>query len=80
MRCLVSRGERAQALRQYRLCEGILRAEFNAEPEAETEALYEQIRRAAGHAAPTAGQRAVLMSRDASARPEPPSSRRPTGS
>jgi DNA-binding SARP family transcriptional activator len=45
MRCLVSRGERAEALRQYRLCEEVLRAEFDAEPEAETVALYEHIRR-----------------------------------
>jgi DNA-binding SARP family transcriptional activator len=44
MNCLVCRGERAQALRQYRLCEEILRAEFGAEPEAETVALFEQIR------------------------------------
>jgi len=44
MRCHVLRGERAQALRQYRLCEQMLRGEFDAAPEAATSALYEQIR------------------------------------
>jgi DNA-binding SARP family transcriptional activator len=44
MKCHVRQGERAQALRQYRLCEAILRAEFDAEPEAATTALYHQVR------------------------------------
>ncbi|MCC7372254.1 MAG: hypothetical protein IT306_27820 [Chloroflexi bacterium] len=44
MRCYVRRGERAQALRQYRLCEGILRAEFDTTPEAATEALFDRVR------------------------------------
>lgn len=44
MRCYMRRGERAQALRQYRLCERILRAEFDAAPEAGTTALYDQMR------------------------------------
>lgn len=44
MRCHVRRGERAQALRQYRLCEGILRAEFDTAPEAETVELYDRVR------------------------------------
>lgn len=44
MKCHVRRDERAQALRQYRLCEAILRAEFDAEPEAATTALYHQVR------------------------------------
>jgi DNA-binding SARP family transcriptional activator len=44
MRCYMRQGERAQALHQYRLCESILHAEFDAVPEPMTEALYEQIR------------------------------------
>ncbi|MGI8587628.1 MAG: AfsR/SARP family transcriptional regulator [Chloroflexia bacterium] len=46
MRCYVRQGERAQALRQYRLCAEILRSEFDALPEALTADLYEQVRSA----------------------------------
>jgi len=44
MRCHLLRGERAQALRQFRLCAQMLRAEFDAAPEAATVSLYDQIR------------------------------------
>jgi DNA-binding SARP family transcriptional activator len=44
MRARVRRGERAQALRQYRLCEHVLRREFDVEPEEMTTALFDQIR------------------------------------
>jgi len=44
MRCYVRLGERAQAFRQYQLCRSILRAEFDAEPEAATTALFDQVR------------------------------------
>jgi DNA-binding SARP family transcriptional activator len=44
MRCYVRRGERAQALRQYRLCAAILSAEFDVAPETATQALFEQVR------------------------------------
>jgi len=44
MRCYMRRGERAQALRQYRLCEQILRTEFDAVPEAATTALFDRLR------------------------------------
>ncbi len=44
MRCHVRLGERAQALRQYRVCGQVLRADFDGEPEPETRALYELIR------------------------------------
>jgi DNA-binding SARP family transcriptional activator len=44
MRCHVRLGERAQALRQFRLCEAILRSEFDAAPEPATLDLYELIR------------------------------------
>jgi DNA-binding SARP family transcriptional activator len=44
MRCYVRQGERAQALRQYRLCESILRAEFDAAPERRTTLLFDQVR------------------------------------
>jgi DNA-binding SARP family transcriptional activator len=45
MRCYVRRGERAQALRQFRICQEILRSEFDAAPEHETVALFDQVRR-----------------------------------
>jgi DNA-binding SARP family transcriptional activator len=44
MRILVHRGERAEALRQFRVCEYLLRREFDAVPEALTSELFEQIR------------------------------------
>jgi DNA-binding SARP family transcriptional activator len=44
MRCHVRRGERAQALRQYQLCEAIVRAEFDTKPESATAALFDQVR------------------------------------
>lgn len=44
MRCHVALGERAQALRHYRLCEHALLAEFEARPQAETTELFNQIR------------------------------------
>jgi len=44
MRCYVRLGERAQALRQYRLCAKILASEFDAQPEALTGVLFEQVR------------------------------------
>ena len=44
MRARVRRGERAQALRQYRLCEHVLRREFDASPEALTTELFERVR------------------------------------
>lgn len=44
MRCYMRLGARAQALRQYQFCVQILAAEFGAQPEAATVALFEQIR------------------------------------
>jgi DNA-binding SARP family transcriptional activator len=44
MRCYVRQGARAQALRQYRLCENILRAEYDIAPELRTTLLYDQVR------------------------------------
>jgi DNA-binding SARP family transcriptional activator len=44
MRCYVRQGERAQALRQYRLCREVLAIEFEAAPEPATESLYELVR------------------------------------
>jgi DNA-binding SARP family transcriptional activator len=43
MRCHIQAGERAQALRQYRLCEQILHTEFDTVPEHATQALFNQI-------------------------------------
>lgn len=44
MRCHVLRGERAQALRQFRVCAEVLLSEFDVAPEPATLTLYEQIR------------------------------------
>jgi DNA-binding SARP family transcriptional activator len=44
MRCYVRLGQRAQALRQYRICQSILLAEFEASPEQATDELYELVR------------------------------------
>ena len=44
MRCYLRRDQRAQALHQFRVCQGILSAEFDAAPEPATIALFEQIR------------------------------------
>jgi DNA-binding SARP family transcriptional activator len=44
MRCFVRQGQRTQALRQFRLCESVLRAEFDVGPEPQTCQLHEQIR------------------------------------
>jgi DNA-binding SARP family transcriptional activator len=43
MRCYARRGQRSQALRQYRVCEAILQAEFGVTPEEETTELFAQI-------------------------------------
>jgi DNA-binding SARP family transcriptional activator len=44
MQCYMRQGRRAQALHQYRVCENILRTEFDVMPEAATLDLYQQIR------------------------------------
>jgi DNA-binding SARP family transcriptional activator len=44
MRCYVRIGERAQALRQYRICREVLELEFSAVPEQATDDLYELVR------------------------------------
>ncbi|MFN8440651.1 MAG: BTAD domain-containing putative transcriptional regulator [Caldilineaceae bacterium] len=44
MRLLARRGERAEALAQYQRCRQVLAEELGVEPDAETTALYEQIR------------------------------------
>ena len=44
MRCYLRRDQRAQALHQFRVCQSILSAEFDAAPEPATIALFEQIR------------------------------------
>lgn len=40
MKCFVRLGQRARALRQYGLCEGMLRQEYDMTPSPETRALY----------------------------------------
>lgn len=44
MRCHVRTGARAQALRQYRLCEAVLAKEFDASPEPATVLLYQLVK------------------------------------
>lgn len=44
MRCYMQLGERAQALRQYRVCADALRTEFDAPPEHATTDLFDQVR------------------------------------
>jgi DNA-binding SARP family transcriptional activator len=44
MRCYVRLGQRAQALRQYRVCQTAVRGEFDTEPEPVTTLLFEQVR------------------------------------
>lgn len=44
MRAHLRRGERAQALRQYRLCVKVLEAEFDIAPEPETTSLFDRVR------------------------------------
>jgi DNA-binding SARP family transcriptional activator len=44
MRCYVRQGVRSLALRQYRLCETILRKEFDTVPEPATTHLFDQVR------------------------------------
>lgn len=43
IRCYVRRGERAQAVRQYHLCQRALRVELDAEPEPATKALFDLV-------------------------------------
>jgi len=52
MRLFRGLGRRAAALQQYQICVGVLERELGAEPEEETRALYREILRAAGTAAP----------------------------
>jgi DNA-binding SARP family transcriptional activator len=44
MYCYARLGQRFQALRQYRLCERLLRQTFDAVPEPATRALFDQLR------------------------------------
>jgi DNA-binding SARP family transcriptional activator len=44
MRCYARRGQRSQALQQYRVCETVLRSEFQAVPERETTELFDRLR------------------------------------
>jgi DNA-binding SARP family transcriptional activator len=53
MATLAASGQRSAALAQYEACRRVLAAELDAQPDAETHALYESIR-AAGHRAHTA--------------------------
>jgi DNA-binding SARP family transcriptional activator len=44
MRCYAREGRRAEALRQYKLCQMILRDEFDVAPEPRTTELYDRVR------------------------------------
>ena len=50
MRCYVRLGQRAQALRQYRICQQVLAIEFDVAPEEATVELYRLIREDPGRA------------------------------
>ncbi len=52
MRILAQSGQRATAIRQYKTCAALLKAELDVEPEAETKRLVEEIRGAAPAAEP----------------------------
>ena len=49
MECFVQLGQRARALRQYRLCEEVLRNEYDMAPSPETRALYTSILKDRGY-------------------------------
>jgi hypothetical protein len=44
MSCYAALGQRVQAMRQFLLCERLLRDTFDAVPEPATRALYDQLR------------------------------------
>jgi hypothetical protein len=44
MSCYAALGQRVQAMRQFLLCERLLRETFDAVPEQETRALYDRLR------------------------------------
>src|SRR5207247_6817468 len=44
MRCYIQQGERSFALNQYRLCERLLRSEFDMSPEPATITLFDNLR------------------------------------
>ena len=46
MLCLARSGDRVEALRQYERLAGMLRKDLDAEPEGETRALVDRLRRA----------------------------------
>jgi TolB-like protein/Flp pilus assembly protein TadD len=65
MRLYVRQGDRALALKQYQTCREILAREFDVAPEAETEALHEELRggvSAPAPAAPDEPSRAAALS------------------
>ena len=71
MRLYAQAGQRAAALRQYQECAHILREELGAGPEAETVALYEEIKRE--RQGPQVREETLRVSRPGPpARPQPP--------
>jgi DNA-binding SARP family transcriptional activator len=73
MRIHAARGERALALKQYRACREVLRAELGVEPEDETERLHEEIRaRQGAEAGASATSAASTTAGRTTARPERP--------
>ncbi len=67
MRAYAAAGQRNAALRQYAECARVLQAEVGAAPEAETTALYEQIKTASPSAAPAPSQAQIRTPHAASA-------------
>lgn len=64
MLCWHRNGERAAALRQYKICAKILKDELQVLPDAATQALYDEIRRdrsQSGEMKPVADSSAVML-------------------
>lgn len=73
MTCHAAAGERVLALRQYRTCRDVLRAELGVEPEAETRRLYDEIRRSDPASRPEADPPRERSSGETLALPDRPS-------
>jgi len=70
MRLYAESGDRAMALKQYEACRAVLRADLGIEPEAETQALYDNLRK--GAPSPQTAEGALLADEPADAPPALP--------
>jgi len=67
MRLYAESGDRAMALKQYEACRAVLRADLGIEPEAETQTLYDNLRK--GAPSPQTAEGALLADEPADAPP-----------